>query len=119
MGASLHVVEGPDRGRLFALTATTTIGRSADNTIVLNDVAVSGLHSRITRSEQGTWTIHDNSSTNGTFVNGREQRVSDLKHGDAIRVGGTVFAFELRREGGILPGQGDVGAVRPEVEAAP
>jgi HD-GYP domain-containing protein (c-di-GMP phosphodiesterase class II) len=121
VGASLHVVEGPDRGRLFALNvATTTIGRSADNTIVLNDVAVSGLHSRITRSEQGTWTVHDNSSTNGTFVNGREQRVVDLKHGDALRVGGTVFAFELRREGGILPGTtGDQGAVRPEVEAAP
>lgn len=118
MPASLHVIEGPDRGRLFTLTGTTiTIGRSADNTIVLNDVAVSGVHSKIIRTESGQFTIHDNASTNGTFVNGRESRVVDLKHGDAVRIGGSVMAFEVRRQAGILPGDGvDRGAVRPDDE---
>lgn len=118
MPASLHVIEGPDRGRLFALTGSTiTIGRSAENTIVLNDVAVSGLHSKIVRSESGQFTLHDNASTNGTFVNGREARVVDLKHGDTVRIGGTVLAFEVQRQGGILPGEGiDRGAVRPDDE---
>lgn len=118
MPASLHVIEGPDRGRLFALTGTTiTIGRSAENTIVLNDVAVSSVHSKIIRSENGQFTLHDNASTNGTFVNGREARVADLKHGDTVRIGGTVLAFEVQRQGGILPGEGiDRGAVRPDEE---
>ncbi len=118
MPASLHVIEGPDRGRLFALTGSTiTIGRSAENTIVLNDVAVSGLHSKIIRSESGQFTLHDNASTNGTFVNGREARVVDLKHGDTVRIGGSVLAFEVQRQGGILPGEGiDRGAVRPDEE---
>lgn len=114
MSASLHVIEGSDRGRLFQLAGVTvTIGRSADNTIVLNDVAVSGTHSRLVRTESGQYTLHDNTSTNGTFVNGREARVVDLKHGDTIRVGGTVMAFEIRRTGGgILPSGGvDRGAV--------
>lgn len=118
MPASLHVIEGPDRGRLFALTGSTiTIGRSAENTIVLNDVAVSGVHSKVIRSESGQFTLHDNASTNGTFVNGREARVVDLKHGDTVRIGGTVLAFEVQRQGGILPGEGiDRGAVRPDEE---
>lgn len=118
MAASLHVIEGADRGRLFTLTGTTiTIGRSAENTIVLNDVAVSGLHSKIIRSESGQFTLHDNASTNGTFVNGREARVLDLKHGDTVRIGGTVLAFEVQRQGGILPGEGiDRGAVQPDEE---
>ncbi|MCW8138419.1 MAG: FHA domain-containing protein [Planctomycetota bacterium] len=121
MPASLHVIEGPDRGRLFTLSGTTvTIGRSADNTIVLNDVAVSGVHSKIVRTESGQYTLHDNASTNGTFVNGREARVVDLKHGDTVRIGGSVMAFELQRQGGILPGEGgDRGAVRPDQEVVP
>lgn len=120
MAASLHVIEGPDRGRLFTLSGTTiTIGRSAENTIVVNDVAVSGVHSKIIRSENGQYTLQDNASTNGTFVNGREARVLDLKHGDEIRIGGTVLAFEMRRQGGILPGDGDQGHVRPDEELVP
>ena len=98
VAAILHVLEGPDTGRLFSLAADlVTIGRNAENTIVLNDVGVSGVHPKIVRNEQGKFTIHDNASTNGTFLNGREQRASDLKHGDRITIGSTTFAFELRR----------------------
>lgn len=99
MAAILHVLEGPDTGRLFALTDDQiTIGRNAENTITLNDVAVSGVHSKIVRDEKGQFTIHDVSSTNGTFLNGREQRAADLKHGDRIIIGSTTFAFELRKQ---------------------
>jgi HD-GYP domain-containing protein (c-di-GMP phosphodiesterase class II) len=120
MAASLHVIEGPDRGRLFTLAGTTiTLGRSAENTIVVNDVAVSGVHSKIIRAENGQYTLHDNASTNGTFVNGKEARVLDLKHGDEIRIGGTVLAFEMRRQGGILPGAGEHGSVQADEELVP
>lgn len=115
MPVSLHVVDGPDRGRLFTLRGSVvTLGRNADNTIVLNDIAVSGTHSRIVRSAHGGYTIHDNESTNGTLVNGVEQRAWHLRHGDIVQLGGTVFAFEIHPGNGILvlPGQAsDEGAV--------
>ncbi len=101
-------------GRLFALTNDqVTIGRNAENTITLNDVAVSGVHSKIMRDEKGQYTIHDASSTNGTFLNGREQRAADLKHGDRLTIGSTTFAFELRKQSRrIKGGLDDEGLVR-------
>jgi len=99
MPAILHVVEGPDSGRLFTLHGDqATIGRNAENTIVLNDGAVSGVHTKICRNEDGQFTIHDAESTNGTFLNGREQRASDLKNGDRFSIGATTFSFELRED---------------------
>ncbi|RMG16803.1 MAG: FHA domain-containing protein [Planctomycetota bacterium] len=121
VAAILHVLEGPDTGRLFALSSDqATIGRNAENTIVLNDASVSGVHVRLTRNEQGRFTIQDVSSTNGTFVNGRETRASDLRHGDVIRIGATALSFELRQRSrrikGSAPGLGSVevqGTVAP------
>ena len=120
MTASLHVVGGPDRGRLFTIgTSSLTIGRNADNTIVLNDVAVSGVHSRIVRNARGGYTILDADSTNGTFVNGTEQRAIDLKDGDQIRIGESTFVFHsLRRSGIMAGGQAHVGTVQVESDAA-
>lgn len=111
MSAILHVLEGPDAGRLFTLSLDQiTIGRNAENTIVLNDHAVSGVHTKIVRDEQGHFTLHDISSTNGTFLNGREQRAADLRDGDRIRIGSTTFALELRAVRRIQ-GEGDEGMV--------
>ena len=93
MTASLHVVGGPDRGRLFTISVSSlTIGRNADNTIVLNDVAVSGVHSRIVRNARGGYTILDADSTNGTFVNGaRVTSPVPFAQGDRLQVGNTIF----------------------------
>lgn len=111
MAAILHVLEGPDAGRLFTLTGDQiTIGRNAENTIVLNDTAVSGVHTKIVKDEQGSFTLHDVSSTNGTFLNGREQRAADLRNGDRIRIGSTTMGFELKLVRRIQ-GSGDSGKV--------
>lgn len=97
--AILHVSEGPDSGRLFTLVGDqVTIGRNAENTIVLNDTAISGVHTKITRDEHGRFTVQDQASTNGTFLNGKEQRTSDLRHGDELRIGSTAMIFEVREE---------------------
>ena len=116
MTASLHVIAGPDRGRLFTITTSSlTLGRNADNTIVLNDVAASGVHARIVRNAKGGYTLHDADSTNGTFVNGTEQRAIDLKDGDQVRIGETTLAFHLVRRSGILASErAEVGAVKVE-----
>lgn len=64
-----------------------TIGRDPQAAIVVDDGAVSGFHTRLTR-RGGRWWLHDLDSTSGTRVNG--QRVSKgrlLQHGDVIAVG--------------------------------
>ena len=109
MRATLHVVAGPDQGRLFSIGASpVTIGRNANNTIVINDVSISGVHSRIVPNALGGFTVLDSSSTNGTFVNGLEQKAADLKDGDEIQIGESVMCFHQQSRATILS-DGDKG----------
>lgn len=91
----LIVLQGPDRGRTFETdTGVVVIGRESQD-IPLSDHTVSRRHAQISRQD-GTWVINDLNSSNGTFVNGQRvsvTRPSVLKHGDQIRVGGTVMVY--------------------------
>ena len=50
--------------------ASITIGRNAGNSIVIPHSSLSGMHAQLTLNPDGTYTISDPGSTNGTFVNG-------------------------------------------------
>ncbi|HET9979865.1 MAG TPA: FHA domain-containing protein [Ktedonobacterales bacterium] len=63
-----------------------TIGRHADNTVVLAHPQVSGRHARLTR-EGSTYRITDLNSTNHVYVNGEIVASQLLKTGDAIYIG--------------------------------
>ena len=76
--------------------AGATIGRAADNTIVLPDQLASGHHARIERAPDGSFVVHDLGSTNGTFVG--EERVDGsavLAEGAELKVGGTTFTLKV------------------------
>jgi len=63
-----------------------TIGKAAQNHICINNHYVSALHAQISFSN-GKWTVIDNKSNNGVYVN--EQRVRDTKqlaYGDVIYI---------------------------------
>ena len=66
---------------------------------VLDDPTISPLHARIKQAEDGTFTIYDNGSVAGTWVNfdpvPREGK--RLAHADRIHFGGLVYRFELRQ----------------------
>jgi len=47
-----------------------TIGRGSTNDIALADIGVSKIHAFFEKDDSGAWTVTDNDSTNGTFVNG-------------------------------------------------
>lgn len=69
-----------------------SIGRTADNTIQLQDSAVSRRHCQIRRTAHG-YVLEDLGSRNGTHVNGSRVHMAELSFGDQIRVGDTVLQF--------------------------
>ena len=89
-------------------TAAVTVGRLPDNTIVIDNSAVSSRHIRIAR-EGPQFVVEDLESTNGTFVNGDKITKRALRHGDTILVGKHKIFFdrmgEAEFEGAELPGR--------------
>jgi ABC transport system ATP-binding/permease protein len=84
---------------------SVTIGRAADNDIVVPDVLASRYHASLTLTPLGT-EIRD-TSVNGTFVNGTRVGSAILSEGDVVTVGN----IDLVVEGGLL-------VRRSETEAA-
>lgn len=96
-GPRLRVLAGPaeEVGREFPLEGpVVTIGRRADQRIVLSDPSVSRAHARI---EVGASEIAvvDLGSTNGTVINGHRLRSgrAGLRAGDRIRLGIVLLEF--------------------------
>lgn len=81
-----------DTLHIYALDRpVVTIGRQADNTIVVTDAQVSRQHARLDVTEEGI-SITDLNSANGTRVNGTPiGGVTPLHEGDVIQVGITQF----------------------------
>ena len=91
--SSLFVIQGNDQGTRFDLDETqTTIGRDAAVPIRLHDTEVSRRHAAIDCAD-GRFHLHDLSSSNGTFVNGRQIEHHDLLSGDQVQVGSTLMLF--------------------------
>ncbi|HUJ28454.1 MAG TPA: FHA domain-containing protein, partial [Myxococcales bacterium] len=96
----LTIADGKGRGQKFQFDAPkVTIGRGAENDVVLNDGGVSRLHARI--EKQGSaWMLLDNGSANGTELNGATiDKPRQLRAGDRIGVGPVTFEFSSA-EGG-------------------
>lgn len=71
-----------------------TIGRSADNDLVVADSRVSRHHARIS-GRRGTLVYADLGSTNGSRVNGVQVGELVLGAGDRIEIGDTVIIVEV------------------------
>jgi hypothetical protein len=70
----------------------TTIGRSPDCGVFLDDVTVSRRHATLVNRD-GQWRIEDLGSLNGTFVNRRRVDAADLEDGDEIQIGKYRLTF--------------------------
>jgi pSer/pThr/pTyr-binding forkhead associated (FHA) protein len=95
MPYELTIAEGKGRGQRFEFdSADITIGRDAENDVVLNDPGVSRNHARIKQSGQA-YQLMDNGSANGTELNGAViGRPTTLRDGDRIGVGPIIFRFD-------------------------
>ncbi len=62
------------------------IGRTVDNDIVIDNLAVSRLHA-VLEKDKGEYYIRDCDSLNGTLVNNKRVGRAKLEHGDEITIG--------------------------------
>jgi pSer/pThr/pTyr-binding forkhead associated (FHA) protein len=110
MSPQVEVISGPHSWRLELEADRATVGRRAENAVVLSDSMVSDLHAVLERFPAG-WCVTDLGSSNGTWVNGdRIWATRRLRDGDEVRVGQTRLVLHD-------PKNGD--ASKTEAEVAP
>ena len=83
----LIVHRGPGKGSRFLLSESTTIGRSPESEIFLDDVTVSRNHAVVSTTGPGAFDMKDLGSLNGTYVNGHPVAEVALSSGDEIQIG--------------------------------
>lgn len=92
-GPALVVRSGGGRaGEMFTLNGETTIGRSPDCGIFLDDVTVSRKHAVLIERDNGFF-VEDQGSLNGTFVNRKRVESAQLEDGDEVQVGKYRLTF--------------------------
>jgi hypothetical protein len=87
-GPTLVVRSGGGRaGEHFPLERTqTTIGRTPDCDIFLDDVTVSRRHAIVAKGAEA-FTLQDLGSLNGTFLNRHRIEQAELESGDEVQIG--------------------------------
>ena len=95
-GVGLLVVRhGPAAGSSYRIDQTeTSIGRSPDSDIFLDDITVSRRHVVIERDDRGL-RLRDVGSLNGTYVNHERVDEAELHHGDELQIGKYRLIFVL------------------------
>jgi pSer/pThr/pTyr-binding forkhead associated (FHA) protein len=73
----------------------TTIGRSPDCPVFLDDVTVSRRHAVLVERDS-RWFVEDQGSLNGTFVNRKRVESAELSDGDEIQIGKYRLTFLAR-----------------------
>ncbi len=96
--------------------AATTIGRLPDNSVQIDNLAVSGHHAKISW-EQNHYVVEDLGSLNGTFVNNERISKATLKHGDQVKIG--KHLVEFKHEGAVpnFAAAPRTGPATPKLEA--
>jgi pSer/pThr/pTyr-binding forkhead associated (FHA) protein len=81
-----------------------TLGRSADNDVVVEDLYVSRRHCAVLVHHDNTCVLQDTASKNGTYLNGAKiSEPTKLRPGDEIRICNRQFVFQSRSGRGESP----------------
>jgi len=87
--------ENKEKEIIFLNNIHNTIGRDVENDVVIDDTKISRFHASI-YYEQGHYRLKDLHSKNGVYLNGK--KIADperLSEGYLIRLGSTIFRFEI------------------------
>jgi pSer/pThr/pTyr-binding forkhead associated (FHA) protein len=91
--ALVQVKRGPNAGSTFLLEGeSSTVGRSTDSVVFLDDITVSRKHATFERRGR-EWFVKDAGSLNGTYVNGEQVDETKLATGDQVQIGRFKLAF--------------------------
>lgn len=94
------------------------IGRHADNEVHIDNRGVSRFHTLLRRdTASGHWTIEDQGSHNGTFVNGARIKTKSLRNGDVVGVG--QFSVSVTLDGVPPAAADEEGVTAVSVRPAP
>ena len=97
-GALLVVVRGPIAGARLALTKeVTTAGRHPQSDLFLDDITVSRRHAEFHRGGDGSFSVSDVGSLNGTYLNRERVERAPLTDGDEIQIGKYRLTFYAPR----------------------
>ena len=102
----------------------TLVGREASCDVVVEDRSVSRKHAVIEHRGEG-WTVVDQGSANGTFVNGQKVAEAELHDGHELRLGMVTFRVEIEAAlmGTVLMSAPETGGTvlmtTPEIAAPP
>ncbi|MFD7793269.1 FHA domain-containing protein [Streptomyces sp. NPDC059759] len=101
LGSALLVVRrGPNSGSRFLLDSDlTTAGRHPQSDIFLDDVTVSRRHVEFRRVADGSFTVADVGSLNGTYVNRERIDQVALSNGDEVQIGKYRLVFYASQRG--------------------
>ena len=97
MAMIIQTVDGVVSNKFEIKQSALKFGRTSDNQIQIDDLAVSNEHAQVTleKNNQGVtaYFLEDLGSTNGSFVNEIKIEKRQLHHKDTLRIGWNMFTF--------------------------
>lgn len=97
MAIIIQTVDGVVTNKFDISYPALTFGRTGDNQVQIDDLAVSSKHAQIIcetdDKNQNRYFLEDLGSTNGSFVNEKKIKKQRLHHKDTLRIGWNMFTF--------------------------
>jgi pSer/pThr/pTyr-binding forkhead associated (FHA) protein len=100
MPVRLHVIDGPDKGRIYPLpeAGVVVIGNSHKNTdICIHDLVASRFHCEV-QVDGDVVVVNDLDDSSGTYVNSQKIRQQAIMLHDVVRAGNTFLRLESADE---------------------
>lgn len=97
MAMIIQTVDGVVTNKFDISHPALTFGRTGDNQVQIDDLAVSSQHAQIVcetgEQHQNRYFLEDLGSTNGSYVNEKKIKKQRLHHKDTLRIGWNMFTF--------------------------
>ncbi len=97
MAMIIQTIDGVVTNKFDVGQTALTFGRTTDNQIQIDDLAVSNEHAQViceaNSKGDDVYFLEDLGSTNGSFINEQKITKQQLHHKDSLRIGWNVFTF--------------------------
>jgi signal transduction histidine kinase len=99
--AMLEVVRGNLPERIYFLKPRSyVLGRARSNDLCLNEASISKVHARIGYNGAGNFSIQDQGSLHGVYLNASRVQEAPLTQGSSIQLGNVTMKFSLLAQDG-------------------